>query len=1249
MKRILSGFLTIAFIFAFCSVHTVLAVQLEGDYDVNITQCEENNGAIVVKGKIEPSLEYGLKLIIKDGEDIKHTSLTTSLSDGSFAFPSWVVPESDYDINYSVLVEPVHPETVFNGFSFSDEFSQAPTTDKYTVATTSWDETNECVKAQSGTSRARLIKDFDGDRANGEAAIQADIMKKDKTASSRLFRSMGVNGEVTAFTVSATTEDIVAKAGDESVTLTLVEDYETNRYYTINSVNDIKAMRVEFFVNGEYKGILSYKGYNDAKLSKIYRVFDTSSEVGDGAHYIDNLSIKHGTTSKKWVDGDNASVLIYRSSLTQEVVSAIENATKDTLWSELETFFELGLDTTLLDYVTDSVAAAELMLTGNNNSISAVKQNYSKSIMIQRIKENSSATAQIINEMAVGSGVEIDAPLSENDMLVRLIGNSASDIESFEHFNSLMERSILCSKIVAQPFASVEENKNLLSENYNLSEEYLLLNDTDRETAASCASGYIYSGATADDALRELISLINEKALVLIKNVPQISGDYSITIEECVAYENSVKIKGNIGVEAQYKLLVEIKNNDSVVYTKEIQSAIDGKFEHECTLPVNATDIDYDVTVSPVEPTVIYTTEHSDDFSADLSGNYLVYRNVDRDENKGKEAPSIKVSYEVTDEKSPRILLSSETLRNKNSGELCVEADILKTEKTASDNLLSSWEYTGNHVAYTIKADEHKIFATAPSGELVLIPDYKINNWYTLRVNVDLSGKRILFYVNDIYRGMLSYKWQASSITNLGRAFDTGENNIGNAHYIDNVSVFIGTYSTDKYWLNSAQTQVRVYGSDYVAEALREINGCTKETLRGKLETYNNVCKLQLDIYDNLTDSYAAAEFFLTKDYTSISSLRENYVKSIMAQSIKENGSQLKTILLTYEQESNTNIENINLDSSIFSSIVNSTIASALTLDAFDILLEKAEIASNLMDSTKLDIGDIFEGYSEILIEKYSLSNEYTSLSEEQKDSAAQAILDRTYTDYNAHTLLADIVGEVNSEISEITSSTPEGDEDTETDTTPSYTGGGGGGGGGGIKPAAPQVKREEVEQPQNITGEKFSDVNKNHWAYHSIVYLADLGVINGKGDETFAPDDTVKREEFVKILVLAKKLSLTSENIHFEDVPADSWFGAYVSTAVKNGIISGIGENRFGSGMGVTRQDAAVMLERSMKNMLSKSDKTENAFTDASQISDYALEAVNTLYSNEIISGMGDGSFMPEKMLTRAEAAQLIFKAFFK
>lgn len=85
--------------------------------------------------------------------------------------------------------------------------------------------------------------------------------------------------------------------------------------------------------------------------------------------------------------------------------------------------------------------------------------------------------------------------------------------------------------------------------------------------------------------------------------------------------------------------------------------------------------------------------------------------------------------------------------------------------------------------------------------------------------------------------------------------------------------------------------------------------------------------------------------------------------------------------------------------------------------------------------------------------------------------------------------------------------------------------------------------------------------------------------------------------------------------------------------------------DGTFGVGQEIAREDMAVMvcraagqLEKTLPEQVEK-----QAFTDDTAISDYAAEAVYTMQMAGILSGMGDGSFMPRETASRAQAAKVI------
>ncbi len=182
----------------------------------------------------------------------------------------------------------------------------------------------------------------------------------------------------------------------------------------------------------------------------------------------------------------------------------------------------------------------------------------------------------------------------------------------------------------------------------------------------------------------------------------------------------------------------------------------------------------------------------------------------------------------------------------------------------------------------------------------------------------------------------------------------------------------------------------------------------------------------------------------------------------------------------------------------------------------------------------------------------------------------------------------------------------------------------------------------------QNNEVTSFSDLTGCEWAEEAIHELLKRNVVNGVGNSEFAPNNNVTREEFVKMVVLAFNISSDGETQTFNDVDKAMWYCDYVNKATAAGVITGVGENRFGIRENVTREDAAVMMKRALDSKAVFFDDiiTIKPFFDTDSISDYAQESVALLRENLIINGVGGNYYMPKNTLTRAEAAKMIYEA---
>ena len=180
------------------------------------------------------------------------------------------------------------------------------------------------------------------------------------------------------------------------------------------------------------------------------------------------------------------------------------------------------------------------------------------------------------------------------------------------------------------------------------------------------------------------------------------------------------------------------------------------------------------------------------------------------------------------------------------------------------------------------------------------------------------------------------------------------------------------------------------------------------------------------------------------------------------------------------------------------------------------------------------------------------------------------------------------------------------------------------------------------------------------HWATYFIAKLADKNIINGydnfDGTFSFRPDNYITREEYVKVLIntfdLLKDFDAGNEKT-FKDVEEGAWYESFVQCAQANELIYGIGNDLFGVGEYITRQDMVVLttrvLEKCCELKLPSDEEIEDRldfFIDNDEISDYAKIAVAYCNINEIIIGYETDEgflFRPHNFITRAEVSKVM------
>lgn len=172
-----------------------------------------------------------------------------------------------------------------------------------------------------------------------------------------------------------------------------------------------------------------------------------------------------------------------------------------------------------------------------------------------------------------------------------------------------------------------------------------------------------------------------------------------------------------------------------------------------------------------------------------------------------------------------------------------------------------------------------------------------------------------------------------------------------------------------------------------------------------------------------------------------------------------------------------------------------------------------------------------------------------------------------------------------------------------------------------------------------------FPDVAANHWAGDIIKIMAAKHIVQGTNTGAFAPEADVTRAEFASMLV--KALGLTASGASgYADVSADAWYAEAVAAASQAGIVQGKGNSTFAPNAKITREEMSALLVRASEW---KSGETLQAdsianFADRGEAAAWALPYIDAAYKAGFIQGRTNNQFAPKAQLTRAESAKAIY-----
>lgn len=186
----------------------------------------------------------------------------------------------------------------------------------------------------------------------------------------------------------------------------------------------------------------------------------------------------------------------------------------------------------------------------------------------------------------------------------------------------------------------------------------------------------------------------------------------------------------------------------------------------------------------------------------------------------------------------------------------------------------------------------------------------------------------------------------------------------------------------------------------------------------------------------------------------------------------------------------------------------------------------------------------------------------------------------------------------------------------------------------------------EDPSEPDGTVKPAFDDLEDGAWYMDYVTAAYELGLMQGYDESTFGPDDSLTRAQMVQVLANLSQVDLTAyagKNGGFTDVPATSWFAPAIAWASELGLVNGRGDGTFDPDEPISRQHLCSIMARYLRLFDLEPDATIAPFDDDAEMDDTSREDVYYCAAMGLVNGMGENSFAPKAEATRAQLAKIL------
>ena len=172
-----------------------------------------------------------------------------------------------------------------------------------------------------------------------------------------------------------------------------------------------------------------------------------------------------------------------------------------------------------------------------------------------------------------------------------------------------------------------------------------------------------------------------------------------------------------------------------------------------------------------------------------------------------------------------------------------------------------------------------------------------------------------------------------------------------------------------------------------------------------------------------------------------------------------------------------------------------------------------------------------------------------------------------------------------------------------------------------------------------------FTDLEMSAWYHDGIHFCLAEGLMQGVSEDIFQSATTTTRGMIVTMLHRLAGEPAAS-GTPFDDVSSGAYYANAVAWAAQHGIVEGYGDGTFGPEDPITREQFAAILYRYAAykgyDVSVSDDAGISQYNDASEVSDYALKAMEWACDAGVITGRTHALLSPDALATRAESAQM-------